>query len=134
MLFINKRKEEIRLKEEDDVNVYSNSCNRKKSGTGLFGSNGSSQSVHQNSNINTLTKSDIEQYESELPLINNINIFTEFLKEFISVVLHKFQFENVVENLFDLYSNLLNAHENNHEPDVNVDIADELDLNDSQQF
>lgn len=48
-----------------------------------------------------------KDYKLNFDAINNIIIFSEFLKEFISIIIHKFHFENIVENLYELYSNML---------------------------
>ncbi len=49
----------------------------------------------------------IEIYRKEESNLENIIILAEFLKEFSSVILHKFQFENMIEEMYNLYSNML---------------------------
>jgi hypothetical protein len=52
-----------------------------------------------------------EAYKNDLELIDNIIIFTEFLKEFVSIILHKGQFENMVEEFYALYSDMLDDYD-----------------------
>ena len=54
-------------------------------------------------NLKKLSKNLQEAYKNDLELIDNIIIFTEFLKEFVSIILHKVQFENIVEEFYGLY-------------------------------
>jgi hypothetical protein len=49
----------------------------------------------------------VEVYKKEETNLENIIILAEFLKEFTSVVLHKFQFENLIEEMYSLYSDML---------------------------
>jgi hypothetical protein len=58
-------------------------------------------------NVKKLSKNLQEAYKNDLELIDNIIIFTEFLKEFVSIILHKVQFENIVEEFYGLYSQML---------------------------
>jgi hypothetical protein len=53
-----------------------------------------------------------KEYTSKLDKISNIILFNEFLKEFIAIIVHKFHFENLVENLYELYSSMLDSYTN----------------------
>jgi hypothetical protein len=53
-----------------------------------------------------------QEYNSKLDTVSNIILFTEFLKEFIAIIVHKFHFENLVENLYELYSSMLDSYTN----------------------
>jgi len=65
-------------------------------------------------NLDKLTnKNLINLYKSEIMNIDNLIIFIEFLKEFISVFLHKYKYENLVEEMFDMYSNMLDGYYKN---------------------
>jgi len=107
MLFLKFRREEIKLQEENNLNNTAKS-RRKNSGMGIF---------NDNTDVN-IPKSQIDQTFSELDTVNNIIIFSEFLKEFISIIMHKFQFENTVENLFELYSLMLDEFKVNKEVEI----------------
>ena len=48
-----------------------------------------------------------EAYFKDKNEVENTIIFAEFLKEFISIYLHKYKFESLIENLFGLYSKQL---------------------------
>ena len=61
----------------------------------------------ENKSFKKLSKNLQETYKNDLELIDNIIIFTEFLKEFVSIILHKVQFENIVEEFYGLYSQML---------------------------
>jgi hypothetical protein len=62
-----------------------------------------------------LSKSIMEIYKRETSNIDNIIIFMEFLKEFLAIILQKFNFENLVEEIYELYSNLLNEYYNKNQ-------------------
>lgn len=49
----------------------------------------------------------ISLYKEELLNIDNLIIFIEFLKEFICIFCHKYKYENQIEEMFELYSNML---------------------------
>jgi hypothetical protein len=61
----------------------------------------------------------LEIYNKELEYVENTIIFIEFLKEFVCIFSHKDKFETLVEEMFGIYSNLLddyydqNPHNNN---------------------
>lgn len=48
-----------------------------------------------------------EQYQKIKKDFTNYIIFFEFLREFITTITHKYRFENLVEDIYGLYSNLL---------------------------
>lgn len=54
-----------------------------------------------------IPKNLLEAYKRDLLNIDNIIIFAEFLKEFLSIILHKYQYENLVEDMYSLYSDML---------------------------
>ena len=98
--FIKIRKDEIELSEKE--------INRKGS------INSKDKSSHSNT-LKSLPPYKQKEYLTQLPTVNNILIFTEFIKELISILIHKFHFENLVENMYELYSNMLdNFYINNN--------------------
>jgi len=83
-----------------------------------------------NKNLNNL-------YKQELINIDNLIIFLEFLKEFICVFSHKFKYENLVEEMFDLYSIMLDKYYNNEKKqNINdiIEIKSSKDLDKEKNF
>ncbi len=66
----------------------------------------------------------INLYKIELNNIDNLIIFIEFLKEFISVFSHKYKYENLIEEMFDMYSNMLDEYYSTEKKDVENKIED----------
>lgn len=90
--FIKVRKDEIELSEKE---------------TKRKGSLNSKDKVSNTNTAKSLPANKLKEYNSQLNTVNNILIFTEFIKELISILIHKFHFENLVENMYELYSNML---------------------------
>jgi hypothetical protein len=81
----------------------------------------SKEKAATSSQTSTLPANLLKEYKTNFDTINNIIIFTEFIKEFIAIIVHKFHFENIVENLYELYSNMLdNYYINNEEQNSQV--------------
>lgn len=51
-----------------------------------------------------------ESYKKDIHNIDNLIIFIEFVKELTSIMLHKFQNENLVEDFYELYSKMLDDY------------------------
>lgn len=64
--------------------------------------------------MNTVNKSKsmLQEYKLDQSFLDNTIIYYEFLKDFISVMTQKFQFENIVDELFKQYSNKLEDYFN----------------------
>ena len=62
----------------------------------------------------------ISLYNKEIYNLDNFIIFIEFLKEFICVFCHKYKYEQLIEEMFVLYSNMLDEYYNNTD-NVNLD-------------
>jgi len=55
-----------------------------------------------------------EEYKKDIQICDNIIIFIEFLKDFVSIISHKFLFENTLDEMFDLYSTMLDNTVSEH--------------------
>lgn len=66
----------------------------------------------------------VNLYKQELINIDNLIIFIEFLKEFICVFSHKYKYENLVEEMFELYSNMLDDYYHNEKKNEDTKIND----------
>lgn len=58
------------------------------------------------------SKSLHQEYKNEQGFLDHTIIYYEFLKDFISIITQKFQFENIVDELFNQYSNKLEDYFN----------------------
>ncbi len=63
---------------------------------------------------NTINKSKslLQEYKGDQSFLDHTIIYFEFLKDFISIMTQKFQFENIVDELFKQYSNKLEDYFN----------------------
>jgi hypothetical protein len=63
---------------------------------------------------NTINKSKSlqQEYKADQSFLDHTIIYFEFLKDFISIMTQKFQFENIVDELFKQYSNKLEDYFN----------------------
>jgi hypothetical protein len=77
--------------------------------------------------VSKIPKNLEETYKSELNNLDNMIIFIEFLKDFMSVLMHKRQFENLLEQLYILYSKMLDDYYNIEDKNINVDNFEEVD-------
>ena len=57
-----------------------------------------------------LNKEYQKKYDNLKDTIYNLIIFAEFIKQFLSIIIHKKSFEKIVQNLFGMYSEMLDKH------------------------
>lgn len=83
-----------------------------------------------------LPKNLVEIYSKELEDVENIIIFIEFLKEFVCIFSHKDKFENLVEEMYGLYSNMLDEYydQSPQNDDINYEDENENEKNEVKKI
>jgi len=128
LFFINLKREEIKVNEQGEETITSENkkMKKEKSKSNVFSTPINILNSYPQS-LKSLPKILIEMYKSNSNNVNNIIIFAEFIKEFISIILHKFHLENTIENMYELYSKMLDQYYvQGEEQEVNIDNFDQL--------
>ena len=122
------KREEIKVNEQGEETITSENkkMKKEKSKSNVFSTPINILNSYPQS-LKSLPKILIEMYKSNSNNVNNIIIFAEFIKEFISIILHKFHLENTIENMYELYSKMLDQYYvQGEEQEVNIDNFDQL--------
>jgi hypothetical protein len=75
----------------------------------------------------SLSKEYQEKYDKMKETTTNLIILSEFIKQFFSILIHKQSFEHTIQNLFGMYSNMLD--QNYYNDNYSIIELDKDDLN-----